>query len=124
MNTCQYNKCVWCHDQPLLIQIEEVYLGTGVKEAGIEDLVNPKVKPVPMFKGFVVEPGYQYINVWQFKIVDDKIYGRPSGGSRSRRVFDVEKNVYRRRKRGEWFEISWLPQEAVDNINLVIKKLL
>jgi hypothetical protein len=69
------------------------------------------------FDGMVVEPNNDYANIWQFRLVNDKVQGRPSGGSRRRyRMFDTVLNKIRRRKNGEWFDIDWIPQEAIDAV--------
>ena len=61
------------------------------------------------FKGYVYEPGEEYMRMWQFYVDKKTIFGRSvkakNGAWRARS---------KRNKRGRWLDVTkWVPKEAI-----------
>lgn len=112
---------IWVVDSPVLIAVKRVYMienhGNKISRVN-KPLVKPDTKVDTLaFDGMVVEEYNTYANIWQFRLVDKIVEGRPSGGSRgSHRYIIDEKGVRRVRKPGEWYQVDWVPKEAIEAV--------
>lgn len=106
---------------PILLSVRRSY-PVAVSKYGTkrvdDNLANPSTKvDMVAFDGMVIEPYKEHANIWQFRIVgDNKVEGRPTGGSRRdhNNAFVVGADgKKRRRKQGEWYDVDWVPADAI-----------